>query len=267
MQKNTLIKNKIHLRYEIKGIEEFDQCVELVELGYVDLFSFMDHTPSSLLLNGGDRLTAFANRRKLNEEQARAYIQGELEKPKITKEKMLDLIRLLKSKNISIASHDDDTVKLVEENYAAGMNLCEFPINIETAQRATELGMWVIGGAANVLRGGSNIGNLSVEEAIAKGVINILCSDYYPPSILHSIFKLFDKNTITLPEAVNLASLHPAKAANISQFTGSIEIGKEADLLVVDYSKKFPTVMHTIVKGNVSGEFKLKKSKKYEYSV
>ena len=266
-QKNALIKAKIHLRYEITGIEEYQQAIELIQKGYVDLFSFMDHTPSEELLQNEEKLKAFAKRKRQSEDQAKTYIEEELKRPKLSKELIVELISILKNKNIAIASHDDDLPEQVNENYAMGIDLCEFPINMETARRATELGMWVIGGASNVLRGGSNIGNLSVEEAISKRVINVLCSDYYPPAILHSIFKLFSNNIVTLPEAVNLASLNAAKAARISDKTGSIEIGKQADFLIVNYSNLFASLLYTVVDGNVSGEFKTNKSRIYEFSV
>jgi alpha-D-ribose 1-methylphosphonate 5-triphosphate diphosphatase len=48
--------------------------------------------------------------------------------------------------------------------------------------------MYTIAGAPNVLLGGSHSGNLGAAEAIQYQSIDILCSDYYPAAMLHSIF-------------------------------------------------------------------------------
>ncbi len=257
-QKNTLINNKIHLRYEISGTEEYNLCYELVERGYISMFSFMDHTGAENLVGG--KLSGYAKRKNLTEEEARKDIEKRMSRPKISRKQIESLTEYLLSKNIPIASHDDSTIAQVEDNYSMGITLCEFPINMETAKRASELGMFSIGGASNVLRGGSNIGNLSVMEAIAENAINVLCSDYYPPSILHSIFLLNEQEVLSLPEASNLASLNPAKACKIDLHKGSIELGKDADLVLVNYSNSLATIACTIVGGNISGQYRLKQT-------
>ena len=114
--------------------------------------------------------------------------------------------------------------------------------------------MHVVGGASNILRGGSLSGNLNMRDAVLQRKIDTLCSDYYPPAILHSIFKLHLENNFPLNEAVNLATLNPAKAAGINKHTGSIEIGKDADLIIVKLIDDIPMVTHTIVRGNMAAQ-------------
>jgi len=264
-QQNTMIHNKIHLRYEISGTNDYDLCFELVDKGYVDLFSFMDHTPGQGQYPV-EKFLAMLQKRGLSKEQALVEIDRKTSRPRISKEKILELARFLQSKNIPIASHDDDSTQKVEENHANGINICEFPITMETAQRATELNMSVVGGASNILRGGSTGGNLNACDAIANGFMNTLCSDYYPPAILHSIFMLFQQNVLSLPEAVNLATLNAAKAVNMHKTTGSIEVGKVADLVLINYSNNFPTVVKSIASGNISSKFSLKPGKVLEFS-
>ncbi len=46
-----------------------------------------------------------------------------------------------------------------------------------------------------------------------------------------------------------MASLNPAREAGISGFTGSIEIGKSADLVLVDVSGEIPRILKTFVEG------------------
>lgn len=53
---------------------------------------------------------------------------------------------------------------------------------------------------------------------------------------------------LTLPEAINLASINPAKALNVQDRKGSIAIGKDADFAIID---KDLNVYMTVVKGNI----------------
>jgi len=262
--KHSLINNKIHLRYEIAGLNEYELCFELVKKGSISFFSFMDHTPPEDLLHG-EKFEKFRIRKRLSREQAIHEITERMQRPKITKQQMLDLINFLKDHHIPVASHDDRTAAVVEENHGMGITMAEFPISSEAAQKATELGMDTVGGAANVLRGGSNLGNINVQDSVSKGHINILCSDYYPPALLHSIFILYRKNILPLHESARLTSLNPARAAFIDARKGSIETGKDADMILVDYKNNKPVIEKTIVGGNISGEYSLKPAKIYEY--
>ncbi len=261
---HTLINNKIHLRYEITGLDEYILCFELVKRGFVSFFSFMDHTPTEELLSG-EKFEKFCQRKRMTKEQAERDIKERMERPKISLKQIQELASFLKKNNIAVASHDDRTVEAIDRNYSLGIEIAEFPITMQAARRAKELKMHSIGGAANVLRGGSNLGNLSVQEAVSEGIVDILCSDYYPPSILHSIFILWRNKTLSLPQAANLTSLNAAKAAGIDGFKGSIEPGKDADMLLVDASDEIPILDKTIVGGNISGEYSLKPIKMYEY--
>jgi len=54
-----------------------------------------------------------------------------------------------------------------------------------------------------------------------------------------------------LHEAVNLATLHPAQSVGIDGETGSLEAGKQADLLVVRLQDGIPMVTHTMVEGKL----------------
>jgi alpha-D-ribose 1-methylphosphonate 5-triphosphate diphosphatase len=247
---HTLLNNKIHLRFEVSGVSAYDDCLELISKGYVALLSVMDHTPGQGQFNKETFMKMAIKQGKTEEQAIEEYLER-TSRPKIEGEKLQALISHAIAHGIPVASHDDDTVEKVNEMYALGIRICEFPITMETAEHATKLGMHVIGGASNILRGGSLSGNVSMTEAVVSGVVDTLCSDYYPPAILHSVFKLHQEQGLPLQEAVNLATLHPAKAAKIDQLTGSIETGKEADLLLVDTINGIPMVTHTIVKGNI----------------
>jgi len=249
-QGNTLINNKIHLRFELSGIDAYDTCFELMDKGYIGLLSVMDHTPGQGQITR-EQAVQFMMKMGKTEAEAWAMVDEKLNQPMIAGEKLEGLIKHAQNLHIPVASHDDDTIEKVNYAHGMGVNICEFPITMETALHAEKLGMHVVGGASNILRGGSLSGNLNMKDAVLAGAVDTLCSDYYPPSIIHSVFKLYNENGLPLHEAVNLATLNPAKAARINHHTGSIETGKDADLLIVKLVDDIPMVTHTIVRGHI----------------
>ncbi|RIV23376.1 alpha-D-ribose 1-methylphosphonate 5-triphosphate diphosphatase [Fibrisoma montanum] len=248
-RQRTLINNKIHLRFELSGIDAFETACDLLQKGYVDLLSVMDHTPGQGQVSV-DSFIRMAVRQGMSEAEAWLDLAEKQATPTLSPDQLNTLLDLARIRSVAVASHDDDTAEKVDEMYAAGIRICEFPVSMEAARRGKERGMYVIGGSSNVLRGGSLSGNLGVETAIRAGVIDSLCSDYYPPSLLHAVFRLAG-NGLALPEAVRLATLHPARAVGIDSLTGSIETGKQADLILVDLSEGTPLVTHTFVNGHL----------------
>ena len=248
-QGSTILNNKIHLRFELSGVNAYETCLELMDRGYISLLSVMDHTPGQGQISKEHFMEFFKKSGKTDAEALAAY-EEKIKMPLIEGERLENLIKHAQKLHIPVASHDDDTIVKVNYMHKLGVDICEFPINMETAKHAANLGMHVIGGASNILRGGSLSGNLNMKDAVLDGAVDSLCSDYYPPSILHSIFKLYNESGMSLYDAVNLATLHPAKAAGINNYTGSIETGKDADLIIIKLVDDIPMVTHTIVKGH-----------------
>ena len=91
-------------------------------------------------------------------------------------------------------------------------------------------------GAPNFVRGGSHSGNLSARDCAAQGLLDILCSDYVPLSMLRAVFQLTEAPFgWTLPAAVACASLAPARAVGLTD-RGALAVGQRADLLAVDHA-------------------------------
>lgn len=51
----------------------------------------------------------------------------------------------------------------------------------------------------------------SLAEAIKDGCADIICSDYFPQAILHSIFIMAEKYGCPLPEVVKKSNVKPCK--------------------------------------------------------
>jgi alpha-D-ribose 1-methylphosphonate 5-triphosphate diphosphatase len=247
-----LIRHRFHARYEIDNLEIYDFLVELLESGAINLLSFMDHTPGQGQYRDLEVLIkSYPHWKAMSEIKTKEEILAEAKaKPVASHEMLKRLANMAHERNISLASHDDDTVEklsLMKNEY--NVKISEFPIEMEVAKKAHEMGIYVVLGAPNVLMGGSHSGNLSAIDAIKENAADILCSDYYPSSLLHSAFKLEQDGIISLPQAVKMLTLNPAEAMGIDADYGSVEAGKKADLLVVKKIHGKPMVYKCFIDG------------------
>jgi alpha-D-ribose 1-methylphosphonate 5-triphosphate diphosphatase len=97
-------------------------------------------------------------------------------------------------------------------------------------------------GAPNVVKGGSQSGNVSALELLRAGLLDVLASDYVPISMLAASLRLTqDDIGLSLPEAVKLTSLNAARAAGLDD-RGEIAAGKRADLIRVRMVEDHPVV-------------------------
>jgi alpha-D-ribose 1-methylphosphonate 5-triphosphate diphosphatase len=120
----------------------------------------------------------------------------------------------------------------VEEAFAEGATVCEFPTTVAAAQAAKARNMLTIMGGPNVVRGGSHSGNVSAIELAKLGLVDILSSDYVPGSLMSATVRLTETTDLSLPQAVALVSRNPAKSIGLHD-RGSLEVGLRADLVQV----------------------------------
>jgi alpha-D-ribose 1-methylphosphonate 5-triphosphate diphosphatase len=128
-------------------------------------------------------------------------------------------------RGIVLASHDDRTPEHIEQGFDIGARIAEFPLTIEAARRATELGMHVVLGAPNAVRGRStSTGNVLVADAVSAGLCDVLCSDYLPSSLQSAPHALGRRGVAMLSDAVDLISTNPASILGLPG--GAIDVGK-----------------------------------------
>lgn len=262
LKKSGLIRHFIHARYEITEKNFCQVLIELMEKGNIQLLSFMDHTPGQGQYKKIEVFEEYTEKsNNIDREEVKKIVKDRIEKSK--DKQILEFMNLVAEKakqlNIPIASHDDDSPDKVMFMKNKGVTISEFPINIESAQAATKEGQHVVIGAPNIIRGFSNSGNMRAIDAVQGGSANILCSDYVPSSILHAIYILHYKYGIKINEAVNMASLNAAKAVGVDEDLGSIELGKQADLILVREMGGIPFVEQMFVGGK--SVFKIEKKR------
>ena len=248
LRDKLLVNNLIHARCEISS--DISDILQVIDDPCVKLISIMDHTPGQGQFKNIEDYKDYHKRvYGLKDEEIERILNRKREHDKMSNlRKVLDKAH---KTGIPVASHDDDTDKKVEFFHSLGVKISEFPVTLEAAKKAKELGMIISMGAPNVVRGKSSTGNLSAIEAIKHNLVDVLCSDYSAEAMLYAPFILEGKKLMTLNEAVNLVSLNPARAIGIDDEVGSIEPGKRADLIVVDKINEIPVVTKTIVNGKV----------------
>ncbi|MEG0076895.1 phosphonate metabolism protein PhnM [Anaerorhabdus sp.] len=245
-----LVHHRFHLRLELDNIDVYNDVVDYIKDDKVHLISFMDHTPGQGQYRDLEIYKkSYINDEGLTEEQVNEKMNALMTKEKLTLDKIIQIADLAEERHIPIASHDDDSIEKLDviKNFHA--TISEFPITMEVLQEAYHQGFHTVVGAPNILLGGSHAGNLSAKEAIETGCAGILCSDYYPASLLHAVFMMVDSGQ-PLHEMINKVSLNPAKAVNIDHEVGSIEVGKKADMLIVmRLPDNYPAITHVFVEG------------------
>jgi alpha-D-ribose 1-methylphosphonate 5-triphosphate diphosphatase len=244
------VQTRVHARFEITDEGAIPYLETLLKEGNIQLLSFMDHTPGQGQFK---EITSFKNYfgtvYQKTDAELTTIIDRKLSLKKTVKSHIDYMVNVCKSLGIPMASHDDDSEEKILWLNAREIKISEFPVNMEAVRAAKNSSISVCLGSPNALRGNSQGNNLSVREALSSGYGDIFCSDYSPMTILHTVFTLAGLGILPLHKAVNMVSLNPARTLGISDQTGSIEEGKEANLILVDFYEEVPKVLKTIVFG------------------
>ena len=91
-------------------------------------------------------------------------------------------------------------------------------------------------------------------KIIYRGIVCRLEDGTVAGSVLHlnqGVWNVYSNSNIPLNECVNGASLNPATALGIADRKGSIEVGKDADIIITDCEFN---VQKTIIGGEIRYE-------------
>lgn len=223
--------HRVHARCELGDVDAVDAVLEVLDRPSIELVSLMHHVPG-----GGqfDSFQAFAKEYVSDghwppsDAAARVREREELE-PETVREHIDHVVASATAAGVPVASHDAEAPRRVEALVERGVGIYEYPTTLAAVRRASELGATVAMGAPNLVRGGSLWDNVSVREAIDGGTVDVLCSDYHPPSLLHAVFADTEES---LPRRVERLTAAPASAVGLDD-RGRLEPGHRADVLVV----------------------------------
>ncbi|MDJ0692413.1 MAG: alpha-D-ribose 1-methylphosphonate 5-triphosphate diphosphatase [Xenococcaceae cyanobacterium MO_188.B32] len=242
----------LHLRCEL-GYEHIYETIEpLTEHPLLALLSLMDHTPGQRQFVNIDKYKQYyVGKHGVPEAKMDDFINMRLKNQrKHAQENRQALVKMTQAKGISLASHDDATVDHVQQAIAEGVVLAEFPTTIDAAKEAHSNGLSVLMGAPNVVLGGSHSGNVSAMELVELDLVDIISSDYVPRSLLQSIFIISQQAQKPLYEAIKLITINSAKAINLDNEIGSLEVGKKANFISVHDDGIVPRILEVYKQGD-----------------
>ena len=223
----------LHLRCELPAANMLGLAEPALGHPMTRMVSLMDHTPG---LGQYADLDRFRARRSAGGRESLAEIDAAIAELQESRARLRGpnrraLLEMVRMRPIVLASHDDETLAEVEENHADGIAISEFPVRLAAARHAKSLGMTVIAGAPNIVRGGSHSGNVAAAELVAAGAADAFASDYVPSALLEAAFRVADDG-LPLARAVALVTSGPARMAGLAD-RGRIAPGLRADLLRV----------------------------------
>ena len=242
------VDNLIHARFEITSESSLETVKELIVTKKINLLSIMDHSPGQGQFKTLEAWKKyFLKTYTISEDEVQEYLEKKASKDKKTV--VEDLVAFSISHHLPVLSHDDDCLEKLNTLKALGVSFSEFPLSLEVAVQAKKMGIKTGMGAPNVVRGGSQSGNIAAVELIKNGVCDYLCSDYHPTSMLLSPYKLQKDIDLTLEEGFAMISSTPAKLAGLSN-KGKIKEGYLADIVIIDETH-IPKVVMTFKDGEV----------------
>jgi alpha-D-ribose 1-methylphosphonate 5-triphosphate diphosphatase len=241
---------QIHLRHEIYNVEAADEIEAWIEAGRIRLLAFNDHLPMFRRKRENPaQLSQYAERAHISLADFNELVDRVAARADAVAPTNARLAAAARSRSIALASHDDDTPAARHDYHQLGCRLCEFPKNRLTAEAARFLGDAVIMDAPNVVRGGSHAEGMSATELARAGLVDVLTSDYFYPSLPHAAFRLAAARVMPLAQAWRLVSTQPAAVAGLAD-RGRIAPGLRADLVLVDdRDPDLPQVVATWVEG------------------
>jgi alpha-D-ribose 1-methylphosphonate 5-triphosphate diphosphatase len=228
------VEHLLHVRCELAASNTLALFEPFVDHPRVRLISLMDHTPGQRQWEDLDQARVYYTGKKgwsdhkFDEQVVNARdLQQRYAAPH-----RRHFVQYARSRGIVLASHDDTLVEHVHEAHGDGVTICEFPTRELSASTARALGLSVLMGAPNVVRGGSHSGNIAAITLARRGLLDTLSSDYIPSSLLLAVFRLVDEAGFSVAAAVRTVTRNPAHSVGLVD-RGEIAVGNRADLVQV----------------------------------
>lgn len=241
-------EHRIHLRCETTDPRMMSYLDRHPGTRTASLASLMDHTPGQRQWRDLDHYRKFIAGEGRTDAEIDAMIAADMERSKpIVADNFSKAVVFFKERGIPYASHDDTTLEHVEDARQAGCTISEFPTTVEAAEAAHEAGMKTVGGAPNIVRGGSHSGGVSMIELAKAGLLDVLSSDYVPASLLQAVNKL-GSGTMKLHEAFGLVTWRAADMLGLAD-RGRLKPGLRADFVRFRLSSGTPVVRAVTVRG------------------
>jgi len=226
------VEHLLHLRCELPAADMPAALEGVAEHPLVAMVSLMDHSPGVGQYRDLVRYRAMRLRTtRMTEAEIEARIQElHAQRDRLREPQRRLLLDRFAGRDIPLASHDDEVPAEVARNAADGIRVSEFPVTMEAALEAARLGVAVIAGAPNIVRGGSHSGNVAAMDLVRAGAVDVLASDYVPPALIEAAFRMAE--VTGLPTAIAAITTNAAAMCRLHD-RGALRPGLRADLVRV----------------------------------
>lgn len=242
---------RLQLRVETHTVDTADRLLAAVRRYGIDYVIFNNHLDEGLQLAQSRpvELALWAAKSGRTPQAQLSLIEATRTQSSQVPRYLCRLAEAFDTLGLHYGSHDDPDGETRERFSMIGARICEFPTARSAAALARAVNNPVVMGAPNVVRGGSQSGNIAAVDLIRGGLCDALVSDYYYPALAQAAFRLVDDSILDLPAAWAMISSRPAEILHMAD-RGVIAQGKRADLCVVNAQTR--RIEATLVAGRLT---------------
>ena len=226
---------RLQLRVETHTVDTADRLLAAVRRYGVDYVVFNNHLEEGVQLaqSRPTELALWAAKSGRSAAEQMALVEATRKQSPQVPRYLCRLAEAFDTLGVVYGSHDDPDGETRERFSMIGARICEFPTARSAAALARAVNDPVLMGAPNVVRGGSQSGNIAATDLIRRGMCDALVSDYYYPALSRAA----------------MISARPAQIMHLSD-RGVIDYGKRADLCVVNAATQ--RIEATLVAGRLT---------------
>ena len=250
-REHALTDLRVQIRAETHLVDEVPRLISAVERFRIGYVVFNDHIEEGLSMQrmNPDGFAYWARKAGLTPRQLSDRIETAWARTKEMPRALLAMAEAFDRCGVVYGSHDDRDAETRELYRIIGARIAEFPTTRRAAAAAKAGGDPVLMGAPNVVRGGSQAGNVSALDVVRDGLCDGLVSDYHIPALPLAVWRLVDEGVLSLAQAWHLVSTGPAQVLRLSD-RGEIAPGLRADLVAVNKATR--AVEMTIAGGRLA---------------
>lgn len=226
---------RVQIRLETHVIDQHPAILQAVSGHGVDYVVFNNHLPEAvdLAANRPHRFASWAAQTSRSADEMLAVVHAAEAQDPAVPAALAGIARDMAAMGVKMGSHDDATPETRAFFRSIGAPIAEFPTTLAAARAARVAGEPVLMGAPNVVRGGSQTGNIAATDLIREGLVDALISDYYYPALPQSVWALVEGGLCDLPGAWAMISTAPARIMGLAD-RGHLGTGARADIAVVN---------------------------------
>lgn len=242
---------RMQIRCETHTVDTADRLLSAIRRHDIDYVVFNNHLEEALQLarEKPEEIMIWAKKSGRTADEHMTIVRQAFEQEDRVPRYLCTLADAFDTLGVRYGSHDDPDADTRERFSLIGASVCEFPTARGAAAVAKAVGDPIIMGAPNVVRGGSQAGNIPAAQLIEDGLCDVLVSDYHYPALAKAAFRLVDDGLCTLPRAWAMISKTPAEIMRLGD-RGTLAHGKRADIAIVN--EETHAVEGTISGGRIS---------------